>query len=273
MKYTFNRMVGDFIKNLVEEYQQEGKKFVLAKGNRLVDVSESLHSGGLTPLLIWELDNRRFEMFEGYRRIGPIDWFKHNCRVNLISDGSMYLGVRVANIVEENLAMSKQDFLLHIADAMDSLYKSSPSGSVYLDENKENKFTHHLTEKQQKEQEAFDNMRVLDPMVKRFQNWRALFESFAITALSDPNIAREYKFEDDLTYQLVKDRLVKLNGVDMPSNLFGRGFEPYHKQLDNFIKNKELQNKDLNTINQHELLDKNQKATLTKNKISIGTNM
>lgn len=272
MKYTFNRMVGDFIKSLVDQYQQEGKKFVLAKGSQLVDVSESLHSGGLMPLLMWELDNRRFEMFEGYRRIGPVDWFKHNSRVNFISDGSMFLGVRVANIVEDNLPMSKQDFLLHIADAMDSLYKSSPSGSVYLDENKENKLTHHLTEKEQKEKEAFDNMRVLNPIVNKFHSWRALFESFAITALSDPNIATEYKFEDDVTYQLVKDRLVKLNGIDIPRDLFGKGFEPYHKQLEAFIKNKELQEQQAKAI-QTATFEETQKAALAKNKMTIGTNM
>ena len=189
---------------------------------------------------MWEVDNRLFEMNEGYRRIGPVDWFKHNSRVNLISDASMILGVRVSNFVEKNLPISKQDFLLHISDAMDYLYQSSPSGSVYLDEKKENKFIKHLSEKEQKEIEKFDSMRVLNPMIDKFHAWRALYENFAIAVLSDPNIAKERRFSDDLTYQLIRDRLVKLNGVDMPSEMFGDSFQPYYKQLEAFIKNKNL---------------------------------
>lgn len=248
-KYTFNRMVLDFIKHLTQEYKEQGKNFVLAKGDKLVDVTDAFHSGSLTPLLLWEMDNRRFEMFEGYRRTGPIDWFRHNSAINFIPDGSMFLGVRTTNFLEENLPMSKQDFLLHLADAMESLYNSTPSGSVYLDERKEDKLQRHLSEEEQKEQDKIAAVRVLNKMVDKFHAWRALYETFAIAVIADPNIVHENKLEfaDHITYQLVKERLDRLKGINMPSELFGRGFEPYPKQLENFIKEKVAEKQMANT--------------------------
>lgn len=248
--YNFNQMVSDFIKNLVEEYQSQGKQFVIAKGNKLEDVTEAFHSGSLRPLLMWQLDNRRFEMFEGYRRTGPVDWFRHNSRVSLTADSSMLLGSRVLDIEPANLSMSKQDFLLHIADAMHSLYESSPAGNVYLDENKEIKFTQHLNEKEQEYQEKIANMRVLNPVINQYHQWRALYESFSIAVIQDPNIIQEHSFDYGITYQLVRERLEQLNGVVLPSELYGKNFEPYHQQLAEFMREKAVVQANTNTQTQ-----------------------
>lgn len=228
-------MVDDFIKYLTDEYQKEGKQFVMVKDGKIENVTDAFHSGSLKPLLFWHLDNRRFEMFQGYKRTGPIDWFAHNSRISFTLDSSLLLGARTLNIEEKNLPMSKQDLLLHISDAMKSLYESAPAGNVYLDKNKEDKFTQHLTESQQEFYEKISNQRVLNPIIEQFQQWRALYESFGIAILSDPNIQQEYKFDSDITYQLVREKLARMNGISMPSELFGQGFEPYNQKLKLYI--------------------------------------
>lgn len=238
MKKTFNQVVGDFVQFLTKKMEAEGKVFYIHKGNKLENVTQNFHSGSLMPLLIYEMNNRRFEMFEGYSRTGPVDWFRHNTNANFIMDSSTLLGVRVMNIEEKNLAISKQDFLLHLADAMKSLYNSSPNGFVYMNDNKGVQFERHLEENEQIYHEQMNKVRVLNPIINQFHQWRALYESFAIAVLTDPNRIKDVapqKFQDDITYSIVRERLNQLDGVVLPRELFGTNEQPYYKQIQSFM--------------------------------------
>lgn len=188
------------LRHFTDELKKDQKRiFWKNKSGRIIDITESLYSGALHPILIWQMNRRLFEMNNGRRPMTLQDLFSHNVNVAIYETPQMLFGCTIGPINEDDISVSKEDFIFLLYDAIQSLYDELP----YI---------------QDVIPEVEDKGKIINPAIDVFVQWRALNIQVRDVLLSSPEVVNNPSIPSKLPIQIVGDLLEYLGDGKRPKS-------------------------------------------------------
>lgn len=204
---TFHELVMiDVLRLLVDEFKSKGYQ-LFHKNSKgvLIDVTETLFSGGLVPVLVYQMNRRLFQFREGREMTAILDQFTHNLNISIYNSPRSLCNAEIGEVRADMLPVSKEEFIFLLRDAIYSLYYELPLVSDC--------FGGQGTEKQ----------RYVTPMIEMFTQWLAINHQLLVCSTTAPESLENLGFDPNVMLNAISKTLEFLNNKQ-PHPYFDKGY-------------------------------------------------
>lgn len=212
----------DIMRALIDEFKASGKQFFYKNSKGvLVDCTESFFSGGLFPVLIYQMNRRLFVLREGREMCSLFDYYRHNLNISFFYSARVLCSAEVGLINEDHLPIAKDEFIFLLRDALYFTFNELPmvadtNGGI-----------------------GKPNQRDISPLLDTFKHWLGIHQQTTIAALKekDPNIkTRGVELDPKIVTHVIAETLERLNnGKKSPyftADFISKPFSELLKEVD-----------------------------------------